>query len=842
MQNLFTQNQLRHGSPRRSVSVLSISKLSRWVALCCAIVEVAHASAESFMHFEGRHCHPISFTPNGEKLLAVNALEGRLSVFACHSSSMPTLIAEIPVGLEPVTVRARNNTEAWVVNEVADSVSIVDLSTGMIVSTLATPDEPADVMFTGHKAFVTCARSNQILVFDATTRAPLASIPLQGIFPRALALSPDGSRLYAAFLQSGNNTTALHFRDAPAPPSPTNPALPPAPQTALIVQDTDPRISYDVIDHDIVEINTSNHAIVRYHQGIGTNILALACNPHGMLWAGASEARNLIRYEPNLNGIFAESRIARITNDQITTQDLNPHASAPQIAPSEASVSLSQPMAMLADSDGVWLAAFGSDRIARLNNNGTVTQRIDLRGNFPYLVRGPRGIAKHPTSGQLAVLNKLSQTISFIDPTTNQVLGEIPVTSHNPLPLAQQQGRGFFYDARLSGNGTVSCGSCHFDADIDGVAWDLGDPTGTMLTVVGSSPSIGQPGPVNRILHPMKGPMVTQPLRGIKGAGPFHWRGDKANIQEFNTSFSNLQAGQQLPTADMDKVAAYIESLRNHPNPNRLPDNTLPTTLQGGNPTQGKVRFHELNVCSKCHTGDRGTNHILDDFSLVLTRQPVKNSTLEHSYKKVYFTPYQATSLSGYGFTHDGTGNDIPRGHEYALDFFENYPTAIADVTAFLLCFNTDTKPAVGFSSPSPSTLLESQAIQGNCDLIAHATIEGERRTFLYDPATDQYRPDNLTESPLSAAQLMAQASAVRFSGVPTGTGLMRSIDRNLDGILNRNTPPPRLQIDSFFQPIVDEAQTDWFIESSTDLQNWTPAPATSPWEPKQFFRLHRTW
>ena len=794
------------------------------------------------MHFEGRHCHPISFTPNGEKLLAVNALEGRLSVFACHSATKPTLIAEIPVGLEPVTVRARNNNEAWVVNEVSDSVSIVDLTTGVIVATLPTPDEPADVVFTGEKAFVSCARSNKILVLDALTRSPLATIPMQGLFPRALALSPDGSSLFAAFLLSGNNTTALHFRDAPAQPSPTNLSLPAAPQTALIVPDTDPRITYDVIDNDIVEINTSDYSIVRYHQGLGTNIFSLDCNPNGMLWAGSSEARNLIRFEPNLNGIFAESRISRISNNQITTQDLNPHANAPQIAPSEALLSLSQPMAILSDSDGAWLAAFGSDRLARLNNNGLVTQRIDLRGNFPQLVRGPRGIAKHPTSGQLSVFNKLSQTISFIDPTTNQVLGEIPLSSHNPLPLAQQQGRGFFYDARLSGNGTVSCGSCHFDADIDGVAWDFGDPAGTMLTVVGSSPSIGQPGPVNRILHPMKGPMVTQPLRGIKGAGPFHWRGDKANIQEFNTSFSNLQAGQQLPTADMDKVAAYIESLSNHPNPHRLPDNTLPATLQGGNPTQGQVRFYELNVCSKCHTGDRGTNHILDDFSLVLTRQPVKNSTLEHSYKKVYFTPYQATSLSGYGFTHDGTGNDIPRGHEYALDFFENYPTAIADVTAFLLCFNTDTKPAVGFSSPSPSPLLENQATLGNCDLIAHALIQGERRSFLFDPATNQYRTDHLTETPLSAAELMAQASAVRFSGVPIGTGLMRSIDRNLDGILNRDAAPPRLHIDSFFQPMVDETRTDWFIESSTDLQNWTPAPTPSPMESKQFFRLHRTW
>ena len=93
-----------------------------------------------------------------------------------------------------------------------------------------------------------------------------------------------------------------------------------------------------------------------------------------------------------------------------------------------------------------------------------------------------------------------------------------------------------------------------------------------------------------------------------------------------------------------------------------------------------------------------GPIHILDEFTSVLTRQPVKNATLEHSYKKRYFTPGSATSLSGYGFTHDGSGFDIPRGHEYEQDRFRDYPNAARDVTAFLFSMQTDTAPAVGSS------------------------------------------------------------------------------------------------------------------------------------------------
>lgn len=796
-----------------------------------------------FTHFEARHCHPIDHTPDGKLLLAVNAPEGRLSVFSCaNPNQLPLLIAEIPVGLEPVSVRARSNGEAWVVNEVSDSVSIVNLDTAQVSVTVPAADEPADVVFCDGKAFVSCARNNRIVVIDATTHAIHAGIPLDGMFPRSLTLSPDGLRLFAGCFLSGNNTTTLHFRQAPAPPLPENPALPPAPQTALIVPDTDARIPYDVTDHDIVEIDTATCEVIGYRESLGTNILALDCAQDGTLWATATEARNLIRFEPNLNGVFQQSRVVRMDVAGTRIIDLNPHATIPRLDPALKERSLAQPMSVLADADGAWIAAFGSDRIARVSASGDILTRIDLRSSFPSLVRGPRGISRHPATGRLAVYNKLSSTISLIDPGRGAVVGEIQLASHNPIAADALRGRGLFYDSRSSGNGTVCCGSCHFDADIDGVAWDLGDPSGSMQMVLGSAPSIGEPGGVERLLHPMKGPMVTQSLRGIAGAGPFHWRGDKATIQEFNSSFAKLQAGDMLPTADMDAVVAYIESLRNHPNPNRLPDNSLPASLDGGDPTRGKMRFEQLNTCTACHSGPRGTNHVLDEFTSVLTRQPVKNATLEHVYKKIHYTPELATSLSGYGFTHDGTGHDIPRGHEYDQDRFHLYPNAEADVMAYILCTETGTSPAVGRQDQQPSSLLENQALAGRCDLTAHAIIHGERRSFLYQPASGTYLPDSSAEPALSATQLTAMASSIRFLAVPPGDGARLSIDRNGDGVPNRDTPAPILGVDAFLQPVVQPDQADWFIETSRDLQHWESAAPPLPALRQRFFRLHRTW
>ena len=116
----------------------------------------------------------------------------------------------IPVGLDPVSVRARTSTQAWVVNQVSDSVSVVDLVAGRVIATLATDDEPADVVFAAGRAFVSCSQANRVLVYDvAQLRQAPQRIAIEGEDPRAMAVSADGTRVYVAVFESGNRTTIL---------------------------------------------------------------------------------------------------------------------------------------------------------------------------------------------------------------------------------------------------------------------------------------------------------------------------------------------------------------------------------------------------------------------------------------------------------------------------------------------------------------------------------------------------------------------------------------------------------------------------------------------------------
>ena len=157
---------------------------------------------------------------------------------------------------------------------------------------------------------------------------------------------------------------------------------------------------------------------------------------------------------------------------------------------------------------------------------------------------------------------------------------------NDPTPAAVKSGRGFLYDAKLSGNGTGACAACHIDSDRDHLAWDLGDPSGNMTSTVQRGRTI--------LFHPMKGPMSTQPLRGLLNLAPYHWRGDKPNLSAFNAAFPSLMGGPQISDADMTTYATFLNSVLYLPNPYQELDRTMPNSLAGGFPNKGRTDFLTL--------------------------------------------------------------------------------------------------------------------------------------------------------------------------------------------------------------------------------------------------------
>ena len=117
---------------------------------------------------------------------------------------------------------------------------------------------------------------------------------------------------------------------------------------------------------------------------------------------------------------------------------------------------------------------------------------------------------------------------------------------------------------------------------MDRLAWDLGDPAGTVKSLSGQNLGAGIPGLTTGFedFHSMKGPTTSQTIQDIIGKEPLHWRGDRAKIEEFNPAFMSLQGDDEMLTAqEMQEYKDFLATITFPPNPYRNADNTLPSSL-----------------------------------------------------------------------------------------------------------------------------------------------------------------------------------------------------------------------------------------------------------------------
>ncbi len=762
-------------------------------------------------------------TPDGTRLLAVNTPNGTLSVFYVAGNAL-ALMAEIPVGLEPVSVSARNDNEAWVVNWLSDSVSVVDLSRFKVSRSFDVGDEPTDVVFAGQQkelAFICVSGLNAVKVFDPATPATSPQvIAINGKQPRALARDAAGTRVFVSIFESGNQTTIISeaqvtANGGPPPPSPAMAAgLPAAPKVSLIVKwngsgwadetgntKWTPLIPYTLADIDLVVIDAQSPtpAVSTLVRSVGTHIGNAVFDPaNNRLLVANDEARNLVRFEPNLRGHFLSTRLDSISlggPPNVIASDLNLHIDLnnPSGSDAERALSLAMPGDLVRAADGtLYLAATSSAKVGVINSQGAVTSRIQVG-------QGPTGLALNESRNLLYVLNRFDESISTVDLATRTQIATSAV-GFNPEPDTVRNGRRFLYDTSVSAHGDVSCASCHQNGHRDGLAWDLGDPQGQMAL-------FGR-------FHPMKGPMTTQSLRGIIGTEPLHWRGDRNTLSDFNQAFPSLLGSSRLLTStEMSAFTAFVQTLTYPPNPNENLDRTLPNPATGPNATRGKDLFNttpfdkvaiNCNVCHNSFNFGTGTSRLIIPAVELGTSQDFKAPQLRGMYQKIGMVNAPGEQISGFGFIHDGSTDSLFSFLHNPVFTFQN-DTQRQDIEQFMLTFDTGTAPAVGLqvtvngsNKGTPAVtdrvnLLMAQAtFPQNCDLVVRGIFNGSSRSFLFSGG--QFLTDRQGEAAVTLQTLLQAAddgAELTFMGVPVGAGRRSSIDRELNGTLDGDQPKP---------------------------------------------------
>jgi YVTN family beta-propeller protein len=804
---------------RRPLAVLLVG-----TSLAIAFATLAPRSATTrtqavndFAHFESGHVHPLAMTPDGTRLLAVNTAAGCLTVFRL-TGAVPVRVADIPVGLEPVSVAVKDDGEAWVVNHLSDDVSIVDLETENVRATVRVGDEPSDVVFAGTplRAWVSVSQEDAVKVYDpADLAADPVVVPIPARKPRSLAVAADGQAVFASVLHGNDGATVLSVAEAgdslPAPQPPMSPGLPAAPRTGLIVHFVngrwrdvagkfwDSKVPYSVPRVELVRMPVAAPGTLTTFGGLATSMFATAVNPvSGVCASAGTEAHTEIRFEPNLRGRTTEGRVALVPpTGPATVVALNPHINyaVPFGPASEKDSSLALPTGAAWSPDGqrLYVTAMGSAKLGVVSAAGALLARVAT-------VAGPTGVVVDGPRQKVYVLGRFHNQLATHSAAT-LVLQATTRIGFDPTPDDIVNGRRFFYGGATSGHGDQACASCHFFGDFDNLAWDLGDPNGTMTPV-----PPGMIDPLLQPMHPMKGPMTTQSLRGMPGTGLLHWRGDRNDFLAFRGATQGL-LGLQAPIPDSEMVAMsqFVLPLVYPPNPNQLLDRKF-ATAPVGEPSAERGRQFFLGTavdggltCAFCHTLPAGTNaqHI-DRFALQGT-QDVKIPHLRNLYQKTGFDDAPGTvNKRGAGFTHDGAIDDLFEFLRFpGFDFGADADAKRRDLEAYLLAFDSGTAPAVGvqvtFDGGAGDAdrgarldTLTQRANAGDCDLVAHGRVNQEPRGWLF--SSGSWQSDRTGQAAITTAQLKALAGAgaeITVLAVPRASGQRIGRDRDRDGVLD---------------------------------------------------------
>jgi DNA-binding beta-propeller fold protein YncE len=571
-----------------------------------------------------------------------------------------------------------------------------------------------------------------------------------------------------------------------------------APETGLIVKfntttkkwldvkgrDWTSAVRFSLPDKDVFAVDANALTEKKAYSGVGTTLFNLAVNPvSGTLYVTNTEANNLTRFEgpgkaggSTVQGNIAKSRITVISGTSILPRHLNKHIDYSKLANSAGfdttakNHSLAMPVDMAVSRDGktMYVTAYGSSKVGVFSTaeieNDTFNPRTASSNYITVSGGGPSGVVLDENRGQMYVMTRFDNSVKVVNLASRTEVAK--ATLPNPEPANIIEGRPFLYDAqRSSANGEAACASCHIFGDEDALAWDLGNPD----DVATASPLSGKfvdkiQFPVAKLLfgvkskingndnpfefHPMKGPMTTQTLRGMRNSGAMHWRGDRSNgmfgksATDSNLSFINFGGAfegllgnpEPMSQEGMQKFADFQLNVQLPPNPIRALDNSLNAAQQRGKdfytgtrPSDGinlpaalAFGLQTSQTCNGCHALDasKGQYGTGGEMSFEGLSQTVKIAHLRNVYQKVgmfgmpamdfFAAPDSGQTgdqVRGFGFTHDGAVDTLFR--FFTAKVFRTmgstgFPSGTAgdntrrDVVEFVYAFDSDLAPIVG--------------------------------------------------------------------------------------------------------------------------------------------------
>lgn len=494
---------------------------------------------------------------------------------------------EAAVGADPRSLAIDAQGRAWVACRGDDRVSRV-LPDGTVLAPIVLDygDAPHGIVISpdGTNAFVSLSGSGEVVRINTATGAVSGRLSL-GPAPRALAFSPDGASLYVSrFLSAQDHGEVWRVNPATMTRSGT--------------------IRLDKLGNDAHRDGPA--------EGKGTpNYLAgLAVSKDGARLLVVSNKMNSDK-GPLAGADLDQDNTVRNLLTVIDTSDGKVLESIDLDNSDSASAVAFSPLGdyffvtLQGNNDLMIFDRFESERSAGLG--GFVSrQRVGS---------SPRALAFDSVTSRLFVKNDLGRDLTVFDLAEFFSQGRagfprqnVITTASEVLPEPVLRGKRIFHhagDPRMSGEGYLSCATCHADGGIDGRTWDF---TGRG-----------------------EGLRNTTSLNGRGGMrqGNVHWTANFDEIQDFEHDIRNHFGGTGFLTnaefassptpfgppkagldPDLDALAAYLGSLgrdRIPKSPHRHPDGSFTAAAMAGR------AIFEREGCATCHLGVEMTDGLIHD-------------------------------------------------------------------------------------------------------------------------------------------------------------------------------------------------------------------------------------
>ena len=531
---------------------------------------------------------------------SVNPDNNSVSVIDTQSLS---LLAEIEVGAEPVSIAEASDGNVWVVNRQSASISVVNPSSLVVVANYPLPraSQPYGIVMDDSGALVALQATGQVQRVTLTgTAGATANV---GANPRHLALDAAADTLYVS-----------RYITDPLPGEDT---------AVVTVDDGTQQFGGEVLVLDAATLTTQSTIVMQHvnriaseHEGPGVpNYLGpVVISPAGeTAWLPSKQDNILAGALRGGAGMTFDQTVRAVTSKINLTEGREIVSS--RIDHDNASVAVSSAF----DPLGVTLftSLEGNRQVSVIDvQTGIEIGRFDTG-------RAPQSLVVSKDGKRLYVHNFMDRTVGIYDieditqrgTADSTELATVNVVNSEQLTGTVLRGKQLFYDARddrLAGLDYMSCASCHVDGEHDGRTWDftgLGEGLRNTITLKG---------------------------RAGTGHGVLHWTGNFDEIQDFEGQIREFAGGTGLMndadfasteaplgsakaglSSDLDALAAYMESLETvDPSPWRNADGSLTQAAQNGE------SLFVSRGCASCHTGEIFTDSndaLLHDVGSLMT-------------------------------------------------------------------------------------------------------------------------------------------------------------------------------------------------------------------------------